>query len=73
MITVFHNVFYIQLQDLIEGMTEVIGHVSQNPRVINCTQFVNLGEVDFDMTLYDEAVKITQEFPNYYLQGISAQ
>ncbi|XP_038044880.1 replication protein A 14 kDa subunit-like [Patiria miniata] len=61
------------LQDMIEGMTEVIGHVSQNPRVINSSQFVNLGEMDFDMTLYDEAVKITHEFPNYYLQGSTAQ
>ena len=36
-----------QLQDMIEGITEVIGHVGQNSRVINCIQYVNLGEMDF--------------------------
>lgn len=60
------------LQDMIEGITEVIGHVNQNPGIITCTQYVNLGEMDFDMTLYDEAVKIIREFPSYYLQESGA-
>ncbi|XP_033639784.1 replication protein A 14 kDa subunit-like [Asterias rubens] len=58
------------LQDMIEGITEVIGHVGQNSRVINCIQYVNLGEMDFDLTLYDEALKITHDFAEFYMPGV---
>ncbi|XP_071941339.1 replication protein A 14 kDa subunit-like [Antedon mediterranea] len=55
------------LEDSVEGITEVIGQVCPNPRQINCHQYVNHGDIDMDMNMYDEAVKLTHEHSKFYL------
>ena len=41
---------FLQLQDMIEGITEVVGEVGANPRQIQCIHYVNHGNVDFGKT-----------------------
>ncbi|XP_070565057.1 replication protein A 14 kDa subunit-like [Ptychodera flava] len=54
------------LNDMIDGIIEVIG-VVENGCQVRCTNYVNFGDTDFDMTLYNEAVKLTKEFPQYHV------
>ncbi|XP_072028956.1 replication protein A 14 kDa subunit-like [Amphiura filiformis] len=60
------------LQDMIEGLTEVVGEVGADARQIQCQHYINHGTVDFDLNLYDEACKMTQEFPDFYKVGVTA-
>ncbi|XP_033109160.1 replication protein A 14 kDa subunit-like [Anneissia japonica] len=54
------------LEDSVEGITEVIGSVCPNPRQINCHQYVNHGDIDMDLSLYDEAVKLSHEHEKFF-------
>ncbi|XP_030846378.1 replication protein A 14 kDa subunit [Strongylocentrotus purpuratus] len=55
----------------IEGLVEVVGQVGANPRQIKGLNLISHGQKDFDMELYDEVLKITHEFPQYYRLGAS--
>ncbi|XP_071492687.1 replication protein A 14 kDa subunit-like [Diadema antillarum] len=53
----------------IEGLVEVIGQVGANPRQITGLNLISHGDKDFDMGLYDDVLKVTHEFPQYYRLG----
>lgn len=53
----------------LEGMIEVIGEVGGNARQIQAHIHRSLGDVDFDMNLYNEAVTLAQQFPDFYKVG----
>lgn len=53
----------------LEGMIEVVGEVGSNGYQLQCHALRPLGDVDFDMNLYNEAVKLTHQFPEFYKVG----
>ncbi|XP_077979285.1 replication protein A 14 kDa subunit-like [Glandiceps talaboti] len=53
------------LNDVVDGIIEVIGEVGMNCE-IQCHNYVNFGDTDFDMTLYDEAIKMITDYPEYH-------
>ncbi|KAL4662450.1 hypothetical protein H8957_017461, partial [Semnopithecus entellus] len=65
----------IELMELfdeeISGIMEVVGRVTAKA-TITCTSYVQFKEDNhpFDLGLYNEAVKIIHEFPQFYSLGI---
>ncbi|XP_002751625.1 replication protein A 14 kDa subunit [Callithrix jacchus] len=59
------------LDEEISGIIEVVGKVTAKATIM-CTSFVQFKEDNhpFDLGLYNEAVKIIHEFPQFYPLGI---
>ncbi|KAM6202227.1 replication protein A 14 kDa subunit [Rhynchocyon petersi] len=59
------------LDEEIAGIVEVVGRVTAKPTIM-CTSYVLFKEENhsFDLGLYNEAIKITQEFPQFFPLGV---
>ncbi|XP_071812399.1 replication protein A 14 kDa subunit-like [Apostichopus japonicus] len=55
----------------LEGMIEVVGEVGSNHHQIQALVHRILGDVEFDVNLYNEAVNLSHQFPEFYKVGIS--
>ncbi|NP_001086815.1 replication protein A3 S homeolog [Xenopus laevis] len=61
------------LEEEISGIIEVIGKVTPKATIMGVSYFPFRDDVStFDLALYDEALKIIHEFPQYYPFGHSA-
>ncbi|XP_057562692.1 replication protein A 14 kDa subunit-like [Hippopotamus amphibius kiboko] len=60
-----------KLDEEISGIVEVVGKVTAKATVM-CASYVQFKEDNhpFDLELYNEAVKITHEFPQFFPLGI---
>uniref|UniRef100_A0ABI7WGE2 Replication protein A3 n=1 Tax=Felis catus TaxID=9685 RepID=A0ABI7WGE2_FELCA len=59
------------LDEEISGIVEVVGRVTAKATIL-CASYVQFKEDNhpFDLGLYNEAVKITQEFPQFFPLGV---
>ncbi|XP_035688181.1 replication protein A 14 kDa subunit-like [Branchiostoma floridae] len=52
------------LEEMVAGTIEIVGEVANNCQ-INCQSYILFGQ-DFDMNLYDEAIKLAVEHSKFY-------
>ncbi|KAI8516188.1 PREDICTED: replication protein A 14 kDa subunit-like [Branchiostoma belcheri] len=52
------------LEEMVSGTVEIVGEVTNNCQV-TCQSYILFGG-DFDMNLYDEAIKLATEHSKYY-------
>ncbi|XP_018410633.1 PREDICTED: replication protein A 14 kDa subunit [Nanorana parkeri] len=62
------------LDEELSGVIEVVGKVTQKATILGVSYIPFREDVgSFDLGLYDEALKIIHEFPQYYPFGLKAE